>query len=101
MPLDRPLDRTGLITLPAAVINPPCLAGEITRIWRFGPAGLKQRRLIKTKRPAPAPLPVTIEPSAPEPTPEAAADAAALLELAGGDEATLAALRALLLVPGG
>jgi hypothetical protein len=37
-----------------------------------------------------------VEPSAPEPTPEAAADAAALLELAGGDEATLAALRELL-----
>ena len=49
-------------------------------------------------RPAPAPLPVTIEPLPPavEPTPEAAADAAALLELAGGDEATLAALRELL-----
>jgi hypothetical protein len=62
----------------------------------------------RSKAPAPAPLPVTIEPlppavepSAPEPTPEAAADAAALLELAGGDEATLAALRALLLVPVG
>ena len=56
----------------------------------------------------PAPLPVTIqeieplppavEPSAPEPTPEAAADAAALVELARGDAGTLAALRELLLV---
>jgi hypothetical protein len=44
----------------------------------------------------PAPLPVVIEPSAPAPTPEAAADAAALLELAGGDAGTLAALRELL-----
>ena len=60
---------------------------------------------------APTPLPVTIqeieplppavEPSAPDPTPEAAADAAALLELAGGDEATMAALRGLRLVPSG
>jgi hypothetical protein len=57
----------------------------------------------RSKAPAPAPLPVTIEPlppavepSAPEPTPEAAADAAALLELAGGDAGTLAALRELL-----
>ena len=57
---------------------------------------------------APAPLPVVltdlppaVEPSAPDPTPEAAADAAALLELAGGDEATLAALRGLRLVPSG
>jgi hypothetical protein len=41
-------------------------------------------------------LPVVIEPTAPAPTPEAAADAAALLELAGGDEGTLAALRELL-----
>ena len=59
----------------------------------------------------PAPMPVTIqeiepqapavEPSAPEPTPEAAADAAALVELARGDAGTLAALRALLLVPVG
>ena len=46
-------------------------------------------------------LPPAVEPSAPAPTPEAAADAAALLELAGGDEATLAALRELLLVPSG
>jgi hypothetical protein len=44
----------------------------------------------------PAPLPVTIEPTAPAPTPEAAADAAALLELVGGDAGTLAALRELL-----
>ena len=54
---------------------------------------------------APAPLPVVltdlppaVEPSAPEPTPAAAADAQALLELAGGDAGTLAALRELLLV---
>ena len=52
---------------------------------------------------APAPLPVVltdlppaVEPSAPEPTPAAAADAQALLELAGGDAGTLAALRELL-----
>lgn len=58
---------------------------------------------LNPTRPALTPLPVTIEPlppavepSAPEPTTEAAADAAALLELAGGDEATLAALRELL-----
>jgi hypothetical protein len=50
------------------------------------------------RRKPPAPLPVVIEPTAPAPTPEAAADAAALLELAGGDAGTLAALRALLLV---
>ena len=57
----------------------------------------------RSKAPAPAPLPVTIEPlppavepSAPEPTPAAAADAQALLELAGGDAGTLAALRELL-----
>jgi hypothetical protein len=55
-----------------------------------------QRNPVKGKRKPPAPLPVVIEPSAPAPTPEAAADAAALLELAGGDAGTLAALRALL-----
>jgi hypothetical protein len=55
-----------------------------------------QRNPVKSRRKAPAPLPVVIEPTAPAPTPEAAADAAALLELAGGDEATLAALRELL-----
>ena len=48
------------------------------------------------RRKPPAPLPVVIEPTAPAPTPEAAADAAALLELAGGDAGTLAALRELL-----
>ena len=48
------------------------------------------------RRQPPAPLPVVIEPTAPAPTPEAAADAAALLELAGGDAGTLAALRELL-----
>ena len=62
----------------------------------------------RSKAPAPAPLPVVVEdlPPAVEPTPlatsaptgPAAADAAALLELAGGDEATLAALRTLLTV---
>lgn len=61
-----------------------------------------------SKRKAPAPLPVVVEdlPPAVEPTQlatesatgPAAADALALLELAGGDGATLAALRALLLV---
>ena len=50
----------------------------------------------QTEPQPPAPLPVVIEPTAPAPTPEAAADAAALLELAGGDEGTLAALRELL-----
>jgi len=47
---------------------------------------------------APVPLPVVVEdlPPAVEPTPEAAADAAALLDLACGDAATLAALRELL-----
>ena len=56
----------------------------------------------RSKAPAPAPLPVTIEPLPPAVEPSAPeADAAALLELAGGDEATLAALRALLLVPVG
>ena len=52
----------------------------------------------RSKAPAPAPMPVTIEPLPPavEPTPEAAADAAALLELVAGDEATIAALRELL-----
>ena len=59
-------------------------------------------------RPEATPLPVVVEdlPPAVEPTPlataaptgPAAADAAALLELAGGDGATLAALRALLAV---
>lgn len=54
-------------------------------------------------RPEAAPLPVVVEdlppavePSAPEATPAAAADAASLIELAGGDDATLAALRTLL-----
>ena len=51
----------------------------------------------RSKAPAPAPLPVTIEPLPPAVEPSAPeADAAALLELAGGDEATLAALRELL-----
>ncbi len=50
------------------------------------------------KRPkAPTPLPVTIEPLPPAVEPgESEAVAAALLELAGGDDATLAALRELL-----
>jgi hypothetical protein len=65
-------------------------------------------RLNRNRPKAPVPLPVVVEdlPPAVEPTPLAtespagpgAADAAALLELAGGDEATLAALRALLTV---
>ena len=48
----------------------------------------------------PAPMAVTIEPLPPavEPTTEAAADAAALLELVAGDAGTIAALRELLLV---
>ena len=51
----------------------------------------------RSKPPAPAPLPVTIEPLPPAVEPSAPeADAAALLELAGGDDATLAALRELL-----
>jgi hypothetical protein len=62
-----------------------------------------RRNRNRPKPPAPMPvtiqeiepLPPAVEPSAPE------ADAAALLELAGGDEATLAALRVLLLVPSG
>ena len=55
-------------------------------------------RLNRNRPKAPVPLPVVVEdlPPAVEPTPEAAADAAALLELAGGDAATLAALRELL-----
>jgi hypothetical protein len=52
----------------------------------------RDSRLNRNRPKAPAPMPVTIEP-----LPDYAnADAAALLELAGGDEATLAALRELL-----
>ena len=67
-----------------------------------------QRNPVRSRTKPPAPLPVVVEdlppavePSAPAPTPEPAADAAALLELVGGDAGTLAALRELLLVPGG
>lgn len=90
-------------------------AGVFDGIWRL-PAGRKRGALYALEQcrvavgplncPAPAPLPVVVEdwPPAVEPTPlataaptgPAAADAAALLELAGGDEATLAALRKLL-----
>ena len=78
------------------MINRPVLPVKSHGFGGLALQALMQRSLIRTKRPAPAPLPVTIEPSAPEPTPGAAADAAALLELAGGDAGTLAALRELL-----